>query len=139
MNIRRSFQIAVVVAAPTVLGLLLHSAAAWIVHNDSINYRIHDAGLGFLSNAAEEIFVLGPTVSGPAGLAAGLPTVLLCLRGAHRVHGFATLNFLAALLLLSASGSANGAVFAASTGLASILWIVAMVWAAIYPLTPEVR
>jgi hypothetical protein len=129
MNLRRQIQIAVGVLTPTGLGLVLYCLAAWVVHNDSVNYRIADAGFRFISTAAEEVFALGPAVSAAAGLVSGLPTLLLCVRGVGPVFRCAALNFIAVLLVLCGLGSMNG-IFAASAGLGSLVWIIAVFWAA---------
>ena len=129
MNLRRQIQIVAGVVAPTGLGWVLYCVAAWVVHNDSINYRIADAGFRFISTAAEEVFALGPSVSAAAGLVSGLPTLLLCVRDVGPVLRCAALNFIAVLLLLCGLGSMNG-IFAASAGLGTLVWIIAMFWAA---------
>jgi hypothetical protein len=131
MNHRHQFQIAAGVLAPAVLGWVLFRVAAWVVHNDSINYRIAEAGFRFVSTAAAEVFALGPGVSAAAGLVSGLPTLLLCVRDVGPVLRCAALNFIAVLLLLCGLGSMNG-IFAVSAGLGPLVWIIAMFWAATY-------
>jgi hypothetical protein len=128
MNLRRQIQIATGVLLPTVFGWVLYCAAACVVRNDSINYRIADAGLRFISTAAEEVFAAGPVVSAGAGLVSGLPTLLLCVRGVGPLLRCASLNFIAVLLLLCGMGSMNGT-FAASAGLGTLVWIIVLFWA----------
>src|SRR2546423_15120268 len=98
MNLRRQCQTTASMLAPTVLGLLLYCVAAWVVRNDSVNYRIRDAGFVFASNVAEEVFALGPLISAAAGLISGLPTGLLCRRGVGPVVRCAALNILLVLI-----------------------------------------
>ena len=131
MNLRRQIQISAGVLLPTVFGWVLYCVAAWVVRNDSINYRIADAGFRFISTAAEEVSSVGPVVSAGAGLVSGLPTLLLCVRGVGPLLRYASLNFIAVLLLLCGLGSMNG-IFAASAGLGTLVWIIAMFWAATY-------
>src|SRR4051794_20119314 len=123
MSFRRQFRITAGVIAPTFLGWALYRGAALVVYHDSINYRIAGAGFGFVSNAAEELFALGPFASAALGFAAGFPTMLLCLRGVGSVLPVAVLNLLALLIVLCGLGSMNGGIFAASAGLGMLGWI----------------
>jgi hypothetical protein len=117
MSFHRQFRITAGVIAPAFLGWALYCAAALVVHHDSINYRIADAGFGFVSIAAEELFALGPFASAALGFAAGFPTMLVCLRGVGPILPVAVLNLLAVLIVLCGLGSMNGGIFAASAGL----------------------
>ncbi len=67
MNLRHQSQIVAGVLAPALLGWVLYRVAAWVVHNDSINYRIADAGFRFVCTAAEEVFAPGPNDGAASG------------------------------------------------------------------------
>lgn len=136
MNLRHQVQIGAGVLAPTVLGWVLYRVGAWVVQNDSINYRIADAGFRFISTAAEEVCALGPVAVAAAGLVAGLPTLLLCVRDVGPILRCAALNFIAVLLLLCGLGTVNG-FFVASAGLGTLLWIIAVFWAAAHSSSPD--
>ncbi len=53
-------------------GLGIYQSAAWLVHHDNINYWLREHGLRLVSNRAEEVFGLGPVVTGVGGLLVGI-------------------------------------------------------------------
>jgi hypothetical protein len=128
VKIRRSPIKLVALAVPATIGVLAYGAAASLVHHDSINYQLHEAGFEFISNAAETIFAAGPVASASAALVFALPSTLLCLRRAGPVFKAATVNMAAAIVFVCGLGSV-GFLFAGMLALAPILWIVAMLWA----------
>ncbi len=66
-------------------GWLLHFAGTWLVHHDSVYYRLSDAGFRPLTNLAEELFAVGPIPPIVVGLllGAGLIAILRWYRTAH--------------------------------------------------------
>ena len=129
MKIATRLQAPIAVATPAILGWIVYDCAAWLVRHDSINYRLNDAGFGFLSNAAEMIFALGPFGSIGAGIVFGLPSTVVYLRRVGSVSTVATVNALAVLICLSCLGCV-GILFAGALMCAPLFWIVAMIWAA---------
>jgi hypothetical protein len=119
----------VALTSPVVLGWILYGAAAWLIGHDSINYRIQDRGFGFITNAAETIFALGPVTSVVAALVFALPSILAYLRGIGSVSQAVALNTSAAIVFLCGLGCV-GFLFALASTIASLLWIRALVWVA---------
>jgi hypothetical protein len=136
MTIRRQYLLvsrSIAVLMPGFLGWLLYRTAGWLVHHDSMNYGLRDAGLGVIGNAAEIAFTFGPVPPVVAGLVLGLPSVVGYTRQVVSVLGVAALNALACPTLLCALGSGGPLPLIGLLGTTALLWMLALVWAAIRP------
>ena len=114
--------------APGAMGYLVYFAGAWIVYHDSVNYRLDDAGFGFVSNAAEMIFAAGPVVCVGAALVLALPSILSTLGQVGPVWKAVTLNIVASIAFVCGLGC-MGILFAGVLAVAPFLWVTAMLWA----------
>ena len=124
-----------VVATAACGGAALNRGGAWIVHHDSINYRLHDAGFALLCNASETAFALGPTLWG-GGVVLALPLLLGCLRQVTRFRTVLALEVAAYLTLVCGLGSIAAFPLLGLLGATVVLWIVAIVVAAVSPTQP---
>ena len=58
-------------------GWLLHRAALWLVHSDSVYYKLSDAGFRPITDIAEVLFAIGPIVPTILGLLFGSGLLLI--------------------------------------------------------------
>ena len=116
-----------VLLLPAIVGWLLYGAAAWLVHHDSINYRIRDADFRFISDAAEMVCAAGAITSILVAQAFALPSTLAYLRGVRSFSTIVVLNISAAIVFLCGLGF-MGILFAGVFAVMPFLWIIAMAW-----------
>ena len=116
-----------VLVVPAFVGWLLYGSAAWLVHHDSINYRLSDAGFRFISIAAETVFAAGPVIIICAAVAFALPSTLAYFRRIRSFSSIVALNISIALVFLCGLGSV-GILFDGVLAMMPFLWIVAMLW-----------
>jgi len=121
---------ALVLAVAACGGVLLNRGGAWIVYHDSVNYRLHDAGFGLLSIAAETAFALGPALW-VGGVVLALPLLLGCVRHVTSFRRLVALHVLACLTLVCGLGSIEDLPFLGLLGATVVLWILAMIVAAV--------
>ncbi len=128
MSITLSLRTLLVLAFPPIAGWISFGAAAWLVHHESVNYGIRDAGFGLISNAADVTFVCGPVMSICAAAVLALPSTVVYLRRVGSFPRALALNLSAGAVLLCMLGSTS--IFFAGVFLAMpLVWILAMVWA----------
>lgn len=114
-------------------GWLLYRGAAWIVHHDSINYRLHDSAFAIISDAAETAFALGPLLWTVVGLLLALPLLLGCIRKVVSFWKLVALHALTFVILVCGIGSISTLPFLGLLGATILAWMVAIVLAAICP------
>jgi hypothetical protein len=112
---------------PAIVGWLLYGAAAWLVHHDSVNYRMRDAGFRFISDAAEMVCAAGAVASILAAAAVALPSTLAYLRSLRSFSTVLALNISAAIVFLCGLGSME-IWFVVLFAVMPFLWIFAMLW-----------
>jgi hypothetical protein len=116
--------IAVIVAAGC--GALLDYAGAWVVHHDSINYRLPVP----VSTAAETAFALGP-VLWVVGLMLAIPLAMGFARHVRRFWRLVALHALAYFTLACCLGSASTLALLGFLGATLLLWALAVIWAVV--------
>lgn len=134
MTIRRQCLLisrGVAILMPGGLGWLIYEAAAYLVHHSSIEVRLYHAGFGFVSNAAEMVYALGPVASVAAALVLGLLGTLLYLRQVGSFLKAVALDFVGAVILLCGVGSCF--LFPLPAVAALLLWAAAVVWLVMQP------
>lgn len=117
-------------------GGVLERGGAWVVHHDSVNYGLHDAGFGFLSDASEVAFAVGQ-VLWAGGIVLGTPLLSGFL---WRVICFRRLLFLQVLVyaaLFCGMASSEPIPFLGSLVTLMTAWVAAMVVAATAPTRPK--
>jgi hypothetical protein len=115
-----------VVLMPGGLGWLIYQGAAYLVQHSAVEIRLYHAGFGFLSNAAEMIYFLGPLGSTGAGLVFGLLGSLIYLRHVGSFVKAAVVNGLAAVILVCCAGAEFAFPLPALAAL--LLWAGAVIW-----------
>ena len=112
---------------PAFLGWAVYIVSEWLVHHGNISYWLHDVGFGFLSDAAEIIFSVGPALPVVVAVFIGLPAEVVCVSKGIPPRKVVIANMLAAVLALCALGSPGAGaliLFLAATG----LWFLALIW-----------
>jgi hypothetical protein len=136
MSIRRQYSLTlrtIVVVLGASCGWLLYCGSAWIVHHDSVNYRLHDSAFAIISDSAETAFALGPVVWTVAGVLLALPLLLGCVRRVISFWELVALHVLAYLILVCGIGSISTLPFLGLLGATMLVWILAVVRAGVCP------
>ena len=116
-----------VVLAPACIGWLLYRTADWLISNDSIEYRLHDAGFGALTNLAELAFAIGVVPSTVAGLVLGLPAALGFALHLRWIGPVAVVNAAACLTLVFGLGLISPWPTAVLFSATVLLWVLAAI------------
>ncbi len=111
---------------PGGLGWLIYKAAAYLVQYSSIEIRLYHAGFGFIGNAAELVYALGPVASVAAGLVFGLLGTLVYLMQVGSFFKAVALDIFGAIVLLCGLGCTF--LFPLPLAVALLLWTVGVVW-----------
>ena len=120
------------VLMPGALGWLMFQGAAYLVRYSAVEIRLYHAGFGFLSNAAEMIYFLGPLASTGAGLLFGLLGSLIYLRHVGSFFQAAAVNVLVAVILVCCAGAEFLFPLPALTAL--LLWTGTVIWVLVHSL-----
>jgi len=115
----------IAVFAASGAGCLCFAGAAWLVHHESVNYRLHDAGLGVLSHAAETGYAFGSVLSALGGVVLALPLLVAWARRVSLVRS-AVFHALACVTMVCGLGGEALSLFG-FLGVAVLLWALAMV------------
>ena len=126
---------ALVVTVAAGFGVLLNRGGGWIVYHDSVNYRLHDAGFGLLSDAAETSFALGPLLWA-GGAVLTVPLLLGLVRGVASFSRLVGLHALTLIMLVCGLGSITSSLFLRLVAATMLLWVLALVLAAVSPARP---
>ena len=118
------------VLMPGALGWLIFQGAAYLVQYSAVEIRLYHAGFGFLSNAAEMVYFLGPLGSTGAGLVLGLLGSLIYLRHVGSFFRAAAVNVLAVVILVCCAGA--DLLFPLPALAALLLWAGAVVWVLVH-------
>ena len=110
-------------------GWLFYVGAAWIVYHDSINYRLPH----MLSLAAETARAIGPIIWIVVGLLLAMPLLLGCVRQVASFGRLVALHALIYVLLVCGFGSGSGLLRLGLFVVALLVWIGAVVMAAVCP------
>jgi hypothetical protein len=133
MTDRREFLLIVrglAVLMPGGLGWLINQAAAYLVQHSAVEIQLKHAGFGFLSNAAEMIYFLGPLGSTAAGLVFGLLGSMIYLRHVGSFLKAAAVNVLAAVILVCCAGAEF--LFPLPALAALLFWGGAVIWVSVH-------
>ena len=111
-------------------GGFLNYTGAWVVHHDSINYRLPVP----ISTAAETAFALGP-VLWAVGLILAAPSILGFGRHVRHFWRIMALQALAYLTLVGGLGSVGTLALLGFLGSTMLIWVLALIWAMLSPAT----
>lgn len=118
---------------PGGLGWLIYQAAIYLVRRSEIEIRLSHAGFGFVSDAAEIIYSVGPVGSVVLGLFFGLlGSIIYLRRGGSFLVGTGA-NVVAALVLVLSTGF--GFLFPLPCLAAFCLWTAAVIWVLVRPVS----
>jgi hypothetical protein len=115
-------------------GGFLNYAGAWVVHRDSINYRLPVP----LSTAAETAFALGPALWA-VGLILAAPSIFALGRRVRQFWRIMALQAIAYITLVCGLGSVGSLAVRGFLGSTMLLWVLALVSAAVSPATSTQR
>ena len=109
-------------------GGFLNYAGAWVVHHDSINYRLPVP----ISTAAETAFALGPGLWA-VGLILAAPSILALGRHARQFWRSMALQALAYLTLVCGLGSVGVLAVLGFLGSTILVWVLILIWSMVSP------
>lgn len=107
-------------------GGILNYGGSWIVHHDSVNYRLP----AIVSGAAETAFALGP-VLWAVGLILALPLALGYLRHVRHFSKLVAMYAASYLTLVCGLGSFGSLSLLGFLGATALLWIFGAIWAGV--------
>lgn len=111
-------------------GGFINYASTWVVHNDSINYRLPVP----ISTVAETAFAIGP-VLWAGGVILAAPSILALGRHVRQFWRIMALQALAYLMLVCGLGSVGAMALLGFLGSTMLLWVLALVCAMVSPVT----